>query len=106
MSDFFPDKIKKLPPYQGSFGAYVLKANNANVLFSSYDAGDFIAPHSHDTENHGIVLKGALNLTIKGNTQKIGVGQWYHIGVNVEHAASFDFDTDVIEFWFKDEKSV
>lgn len=101
MAGSYPDKIKQLPLYDGRFDAYRLAATDSDVLFASYPAGTQIPPHSHDTDNHGVITKGELILTIGGQTQKIGVGQWYHVPAHVEHAACFAVETDEIEFWFK-----
>ena len=100
MSGSYPDKIKQLPLYDGRFDAYKLEAKDSDVLFASYPAGTEIPPHTHDTENHGVITKGELILTMNDKIQRIGVGQWYHVPANVEHAARFEVETDEIEFWF------
>lgn len=102
MSGSYPEKIKQLESYDGRFDAYKLPAEECDVLFASYPAGTEIPPHVHDTDNHGVITKGELLLTMKGETQVIGVGQWYHVPAKVEHAAKFEVETDEIEFWFKD----
>jgi len=97
----YPEKIKGLPLYDGRFDAYKLSAEGCDVLFASYPAGTTIPPHSHDTDNHGVITKGELILTMNGESQVIGVGGWYHVPANVEHSAEFRTETDEIEFWFK-----
>ncbi|WP_444930484.1 cupin domain-containing protein [Microbulbifer sp. SSSA002] len=101
MPGSYPDKIKNLPSYDGRFDAYKLEAKDSDVLFASYPAGTIIPPHVHDTENHGVITKGELILTMDGMTKRIGVGQWYYVPANVEHSAQFEVETDEIEFWFK-----
>ena len=101
MSGSYPDKIKQLPLYDGRFDAYKLEAKGSDVLFASYPAGTQIAAHRHDTDNYGVITKGELILTMNGDTQRIGVGQWYHVPAQVEHAARFDTETEEIEFWFQ-----
>lgn len=102
MAGQYPDKIKSLPLYDGRFDAHKLAAENCDVLFASYPAGTKIPPHSHDTDNHGVITRGELLLTMNGEVSKISTGQWYHVPANVEHAAEFSCATDEIEFWFKD----
>ena len=97
----YPEKIKELPLYDGRFDAYKLEAKDSDVLFASYPAGTEIPPHDHDTDNHGVITRGELILTMNGTTERIGVGQWYHIPANTMHSASFEVETDEIEFWFK-----
>lgn len=100
MAGKYPDKIKSLPLYDGRFDAYKLNARDCDVLFASYPAGTVIPPHRHDTDNHGVITRGELLLTMNGKTTRIGVGQWYHVPANTEHAAEFATETDEIEFWF------
>lgn len=100
MAGQYPDRIKSLELYDGRFDAYKLKAEKSDVLFASYPAGTSIPAHSHDTDNHGVITRGELMLTMNGETMRIGVGQWYHVPANVEHSASFEVDTDEVELWF------
>ena len=101
MSGKYPGRIRELPLYDGRFDAYKLEAKGSDVLFASYPAGTSIAPHSHDTDNYGVITRGELILTMKGKVSKYGVGDWYHVPRDTEHAAEFKVDTDEIEFWFK-----
>ncbi|MBT8062057.1 MAG: cupin domain-containing protein [Xanthomonadales bacterium] len=96
----FPDRIRSLPEYQGRFDAYQLSADDCEVLFASYPAGTSIPPHTHDTDNHGIITRGELILTMNGRTRRYRAGDWYHVPAHAEHAARFEVETDEIEFWF------
>lgn len=96
----YPDKFKSLPIYDGRFDAYKLAAINSDVLFASYPKGTEIEPHSHDTDNYGVITRGELILTMNGETSRVGVGEWYHVPTNVIHSAKFEQETDEIEFWF------
>ncbi len=100
MSGKYPDKIKSLPLFNGRFDAYKLEAKDSDVLFASYPAGTSIPPHVHPTDNHGIITRGELILTVNGGTTRVGAGEWYHVPANVEHSAKFETETDEIEFWF------
>lgn len=97
----YPEKIRSLPLFDGRFDAYKLKANNCDVLFASYPAGTSIAPHTHDTDNYGVIIRGELILHMSGEKNRYGVGDWYHVPANIEHAAEFAEETDEIEIWFK-----
>jgi quercetin dioxygenase-like cupin family protein len=101
MAGSYPERIKALPAYDGRFDAHKLTAEGADVLFASYPAGTAIPTHTHDTDNHGMITKGELQLTMDGVTTIIKTGQWYHVPAQTEHAAKFDIETDEIEFWFK-----
>ena len=86
--------------YDGRFDAYKLEAKGSDVLFASYPAGTTIPPHTHETDNHGVITRGELILTMNGKTIKVGTGEWYHVPANIEHSASFEVETDEVEFWF------
>ena len=101
MPSSYPDRIKKLPLYDGRFDAYKLEAHGGDVLFASYPAGTSIPPHTHDSDNYGVITRDELILTMAGKTTRVGVGDWYHVPANTEHAADFDVETDEIEFWFQ-----
>jgi quercetin dioxygenase-like cupin family protein len=99
----YPQKIKELPLYDGRFDAYKLAAKNSDVLFASYPAGTSIPAHSHDTDNHGVITRGELIISMNGEETRVSVGQWYHVPAHVEHSARFDIETDEIEFWFHED---
>ena len=100
MAGKYPDRIKTLPLYDGRFDAYKLEAKDSDVLFASYPAGTSISAHSHDTDNHGVITRGELVLTMNNEVTRVGVGEWYHVPANVEDAADFEVETDEVEFWF------
>lgn len=100
MAQKYPDRIKALPIYGGRFDAHKLKAEGCDVLFASYPAGTSIPPHTHDTDNHGVITRGELKLNMNGKVIKVRAGEWYYVPANTEHAAEFEIETDEIEFWF------
>ena len=100
----YPDIIKQLPIFDGRFDAYKLNAEGCDVLFASYPPGTSIPSHMHDTDNHGVITRGELLLTMNGKEIKIRIGEWYHVPANTEHAAEFKIETDEIEFWFNESK--
>lgn len=99
--DHFPEIIRQLPGFEGPFDAYRLKAGDCDVLFATYPAGTEIEPHVHPTRNCGVITQGELFLTSGGRETRYGVGDWYSLDANEEHAARFELDTSEIEFWFK-----
>ena len=98
---YFPEQIRNLPAFEGQFEAYELEAKDCRVLFGSYPAGTVIEPHSHDTDNVGVITRGELKLTMDGETRIVRAGEWYHVPRNKEHAAEFTAETSDIEFWFE-----
>ena len=97
----FPDRIRALPRFDGPFDAFRLAGDDCDVLFASYPAGTTIDPHSHDTENHGVITQGELILITQGSERRLGPGQWYHLERGQIHAARFEVPTAEVEFWFK-----
>lgn len=97
----FPDLIRMLPEFEGPFDAYRLAGQGCEVLFASYPAGTDIEPHTHPTRNVGVITEGELFLTMDGEERRYGVGDWYFVDANAEHAARFEVDTSEIEFWFE-----
>ena len=64
--------------------------------------GTVIEPHSHDTENVGVITQGELFLVVDGKETRYGPGDWYHLPAHVMHSARFDVETSEIEFWFRE----
>ncbi len=99
--DHFPAEIRALPDFEGPFDAHRLEAESCDVLFASYPAGTEIEPHTHDTDNVGVVTAGRLDLSVGGVEASFGPGEWYRVAAGVEHSARFATDTAEIEFWFR-----
>ena len=97
----FPERIRALPRFEGPFDAFRLAADDCDVLFASYPAGTTIDPHSHDTENCGVVTQGELILITNGTERRLGPGDWYHLAPGQVHAARFEVATSEVELWFK-----
>ncbi|MGF1537049.1 MAG: cupin domain-containing protein [Elainellaceae cyanobacterium] len=97
----FPQQLRSLPKFDGPFDAYQLDAKGCKVLFASYPAGTEIPPHSHDTDNVGVITQGELVLIMDGTESRYGAGDWYRVPAHVEHGARFERETSEIEFWFQ-----
>ncbi len=87
----FPEFITKLPtadiPLDG-VRAWISQARDHQVVFFDIDPIGEIPPHSHG-EQWGIVVEGAMELTIGGVTRTYSAGDSYHIPAGVEHGAKF-----------------
>jgi quercetin dioxygenase-like cupin family protein len=100
----FPDKIRSLEAFSERFAAFRLRAKSCDVLFATYPAGTRIEPHTHPSDNWGVVTKGSIILTVDGVEQRLGPGDWYHVPPKTLHAARCEVDTEQIEFWFRPPK--
>ncbi len=97
----FPDRILSLPPFDGPFNAFRLSGDGCDVLLASYPSGTVIEPHSHETENCGVITEGELLLTVDDTERRYGPGDWYELAPGQVHSARFEVHTSEIEFWFK-----
>jgi quercetin dioxygenase-like cupin family protein len=97
----FPRRIRELPAFDGPFDARRLGAEGCEVLFASYPAGTVIDPHTHETDNYGVITRGELILITGGVEHRYGPGDWYHLPPREVHAARFEVDTAEIELWFR-----
>lgn len=96
----FPELLRKLPRFDGPFDAFRLEATNCDVLFASYPEGTVIPPHSHETDNVGVITQGELILDVDGKETRYRIGDWYRVPANATHSARFEVATSEIEFWF------
>lgn len=101
MAGKYPNRFKELPLFDGRFDAYKLSAQESDVLFANYPAGTNIPPHTHDTDNYGVITRGELILTMGDEITRHGPGDWYHVPAGAVHSAIFEVETDEIEFWFE-----
>jgi len=96
-----PNRILALPRFDGPFDARRLEARGCEVLFASYPAGTSIDPHSHATENVGVITSGELILSTEAGERRVAPGEWYHLPPGERHWARFEVETSEIEFWFE-----
>lgn len=96
----FPPQLQSLPKFEGIFEAFKLEAKGCDVLFASYPSGTVIPPHTHETDNVGVITQGELILIMDAQETHYKVGDWYHVPAQAIHAARFDEITSEIEFWF------
>ncbi len=97
----FPEKILALPTFKGRFDANKLTAENVDIYFASYPRNTAISAHKHNTDNHGVVTQGRLILIVDGIEKYFNIGDWYHLKPHQVHAARFEENSSIIEFWFK-----
>jgi quercetin dioxygenase-like cupin family protein len=87
----YPEFIRGLPkvdiPLPGVRG-WLSQAKDHQVVFFDIDPIGEVPPHSHG-EQWGIVVEGAMELTIGGETRTYRAGDSYHIPAGVEHGAKF-----------------
>src|SRR5437016_14354334 len=88
----FPKLLRDLPSFDGPFDAFKLEAKDCDVLFAAYPKGTVIPPHSHDTENVGVITQGELILTLDGRETRYRAGEGYHVHAKATHAARVEVE--------------
>jgi quercetin dioxygenase-like cupin family protein len=101
--DVFPPEIRaRLKRDHDYDDAYRIPAADLDVLVASYPGGSSVTPHRHhDMDIVGVVVEGAVRLTVDGDERTYGPGAWFHVPVSAEHAAVYESRTVEIEFMFK-----
>jgi quercetin dioxygenase-like cupin family protein len=90
-----------LTKFQGRFQAWEHQSDNLQLFCAYYPAGTEIEPHSHETDNCGVVIQGEIFITADGVEKSYKTGEWYEVAAGVEHSARTTELTSEIEFWFK-----
>jgi mannose-6-phosphate isomerase-like protein (cupin superfamily) len=89
LEDVFPEVVRHLPeadiPLDG-VTAYLCQATGHQILFMEFSRDLDVPPHKHGAQ-WGVVLSGAIALTIDGVEHTYGRGDHYFIEAGVEHSA-------------------
>lgn len=102
MSDTcFPEKIRDLERFSNRFDAFRLAAKDCDVLFATYPPETEIEPHTHETDNWGVIIRGEMQIMMDDAIHSFKPGDWYHVPAGKVHAARCQVLTEEIEFWFK-----
>ena len=96
---FYPDFISDFPeadiPFEG-VQAWLSQGPGHQIVFFDLPAGVAVPPHSHGAQ-WGVVLEGALELTISGETRVYRPGESYFIPAGAVHGATVLEGTRVID---------
>jgi quercetin dioxygenase-like cupin family protein len=91
MSDVFPIPITSLPqadiPLKG-VKAHLLQGEGQQLVFMEFFDDVELPAHSHEAQ-WGVVLKGRIDLVIRGNEYTFVKGDRYYISEGVEHSGKF-----------------
>ncbi len=104
MKDFvsiYSEVIDKLPeadiPFNGVSGK-ILQGENSQLVFMEIEAIGEVPPHSHGAQ-WGMVIDGKMQLTIAGETNIYGKGDYYFIPAGVVHSAVFNTKVFVLDYF-------
>ena len=76
----------------------VVRSDAALVVFFRFHQDVELPPHSHKGQ-WGMVIEGAVTLTMNGQTRTYGPGQSYDIRSGTEHAAKVTAGSVVIDMF-------
>ncbi len=97
-----PEPVKRLP--KGSLAGadvYIHDDGRTQVLFFEIPLGHApvtVPPHSHDVE-WGVVVEGAIDMTIEGRTERHGPGSTHFIPAGAVHSFTFQPGTVSIHYF-------
>lgn len=80
------DELRSIQPYDGLDGK-VFHTENQTLVFWQMKKGTLLPEHHHVHEQIAIVQKGALELTVGGETQVLTEGMMLLIPSSVPHSA-------------------
>jgi quercetin dioxygenase-like cupin family protein len=83
------DSVDTVRPYQIWDGAVARAVHGERVTFAVVDVepNQQVPEHHHANEQIGIVLRGAITMTVSGQQRRLEVGDTYVIRGDVAHSA-------------------
>jgi quercetin dioxygenase-like cupin family protein len=83
------DSLSTVRPYKIWDGAVARSVRGERITFAVVDLepNRVVPEHSHANEQLGLVLRGAITMTIAGEARRLGVGDTYVIPGGVPHGA-------------------
>ncbi len=83
------DSVDRVRPYRTFEGVVARAVRGERITFAvvDMDPNVVVPEHRHDNEQVGIVLKGAITMTVAGESRRLAVGETYVIPGGVAHGA-------------------
>jgi quercetin dioxygenase-like cupin family protein len=83
------DSVGEVRPYRIWGGAVARAVRGDRITFAVVDVEPnvLVPEHHHPNEQVGVVLRGAITMTVAGESRRLGVGDTYVIPGDVPHAA-------------------
>jgi len=98
----FPKIITSLPEadigFKGVRG-WISQGENHQIVFFDIEPLGEVTEHSHDSPQWGMVVEGAMELTINKKTGLYKKGDEYYIPAKAKHSAKFPTRCRVIDFF-------
>jgi len=98
----YPTAITALPeadmPFTG-VKAWILQGERHQLIFFEMQPTAKVPQHSHAYPQWGMVIEGAMNLTVNGKTRLCQKGDDYLIPAQAKHSATFQVVTRVMDLF-------
>jgi quercetin dioxygenase-like cupin family protein len=97
----YPDMIKSLPQVDlqiDGVKAWLVQCNTFQIVFFEIQPKVTIPPHSHKAQ-WGILIEGALRLTIGDKVHELKPGDSYYIPEGVVHSGTAHTFTRAMDFF-------
>jgi quercetin dioxygenase-like cupin family protein len=98
----YVDAITELPeadiPFEG-IKAWILQGETHQLVFFQMEAHAKAPVHSHDYAQWGMVIEGAMELTIEGTPRTYKKGDEYLIPARTQHEARFPVKSRVVDLF-------
>jgi quercetin dioxygenase-like cupin family protein len=84
------DDVRGLPlkPIWEGIGARVVNGERLSLAVVELDPGAVVQGHSHEHEQLGMVIRGAMHFRVGDETRDLGPGETWTIPSNVRHEAT------------------
>ncbi len=103
----FPNVITDLPEAEvtceGS-RAWILQAASMQLVFFEFQEGGRVASHSHNYAQWGMVVDGAMELTVDGKPQIYKKGDEYLIPAGSVHSVKFQCKARLMDLFCEKER--
>ncbi len=98
---FFQDKQAYSLKGDDSLDVIHLGKHGCDVVFCHYEKDSHLWGISNKRHSRNLIIKGVLELTLAGETQRYSTGEWFEVAANTIHDIDYIADCSMIEFWFE-----
>jgi quercetin dioxygenase-like cupin family protein len=91
------ETVPKVDIGEGILLQVIADGANLNAVHWNIPDGDVVPEHAHIQEQFGYVIRGALELTVSGQTFVVGAGDSYVIPPNAPHGFRAQGQTEAID---------
>lgn len=91
-----PERVRALAAIHRRFEQLAVAVEGCEGPVASHPAGSESAPHRHESENWGAVLRGRILNASEGRERPYGAGEWYRVPRGALHSARCVVDCEIL----------